>query len=179
MKAIDAAMAMIGKYTGKWELFGFDALKEKIVLKSAWDDEISTGDVVEHSDRVSVAVKNVFTIGGQTFDLYFTEGYFIGENGNAGERFFEVNEKLTRMTELSEGTWTFVSRLSNEDCYSLGLLPTDVIAGNHVTVRVVSRETGVELEQVSRVTTVTFKNAKGEVETVQFVSLKGFHHREF
>lgn len=179
MNELDAQKSLVGAYTGKWEHFGFDADKEKIVLKSARMEDVVDKPPVKVVDRVAITGACVHTVAGNPFKVVFLEGYFVDEQGKLSDRFFEIDNQLTRMPGEGSGTFTFVNELSPHESYSLGLLPQDVISGNHVTVRVVTMDGKAELEHISRVTTVTFKNAKGAAETIQFVSLKGSHRREF
>lgn len=179
MHKLDAGKALAGAYTGKWEHFGFDAEKEKIVLKSSRTEDVAARQPVRTVDRLAITGACVHTVAGNPFKVVFLEGYFVDEQGHLGDRFFEIDNQLTRMPGQGEGAFTFVSEFNPHDSYSLGLLPEDVVAGKHVTVRVVSMDGKAELEHISRVTTVSFRKAKGVVETVQFVSLKGSHRREF
>lgn len=178
MKAIDAAKAIVGKYTGKWELFGLDAQGEKIVLKSSWQDVLEAKDPVEQGDRAFVTVTDVMNFAdGKSYSITFPEGYFAGEDGEAGERYFEVSGEVVRVKHLQGDAWTFVSTPTTMEFYMLGFKPKDVLSASHVTVKTVTREGAIETEWSTRVTTIRFKDAGGLVKTEQFVSLKGFHSR--
>ena len=45
-------------------------------------------------------------------------------------------------------------------------------------VKVVTKEQGVETHRISRVTTVSWKDKEGKEQTLQFVSLQGYHKRQ-
>jgi hypothetical protein len=77
---------------------------------------------------------------------------------------------------LGENVWISVTPASAEDLASYRL-PNDS-SGQHVLVKVVTSEEGIEIHRITRVTTVTWTDQAGQERSTQFVSLQGFHQRQ-
>jgi hypothetical protein len=58
----------------------------------------------------------------------------------------------------------------------LGL--SNAISGQHVLIKVITFDQGVETHNISRLTTVRWKDATGKERTTQFVSMQGQHRRQ-
>ena len=97
-------------------------------------------------------------------------------DGSLGDYFVETFGQVTKSTELGDNVWISVTPASAEDLASY-LLPNDS-SGQHVLVKVVASEEGVEIHRITRVTTVTWTDQAGQDRSIQFVSIQGFHKRQ-
>jgi len=104
------------------------------------------------------------------------EGYYLMPDGSLGDYFVETFGQVTKSTELGDNVWISVTPASAEDLASY-LLPNDS-SGQHVLVKVVASEEGVEIHRITRVTTVTWTDQAGQDRSIQFVSIQGFHKRQ-
>ncbi len=178
--ALDAAQALVGKYAGKWELFGPGPDKETIVLKATWQDELTCSNPVLKDGRAFVTVSDIMDFGnGRTFTVNFEEGFFVKADGGAGDRYFAIDTyaQVTVERELSPEVWWFETPVSTQDMYSMGFDPQTVLAATHATIKTVTRQGSRETEWVNRISTLLSKDTSGVVQVRQFVSLKGFHTR--
>jgi hypothetical protein len=89
--------------------------------------------------------------------------------------FIEVFGQTYRMQKLGKDTWAYVAEASPREFAALGA--ERLLSANHVLVKVVTYEQGIEIHNVSRITTVRWKDAEGKERTTQFVSLQGQHKR--
>ncbi len=135
MTAKEAAQTLLGKYEGKWSLFGLDD-KGQVALKASWEDTVEATDLVEKTDRVYVKVSSTMKFsGGASFNVSFTEGFLLLEDGQAGERFFCLNGTEVREHELGDSTWVFQTTATAQDLWSMGFKPGDVLESAHTTVK--------------------------------------------
>jgi hypothetical protein len=52
------------------------------------------------------------------------------------------------------------------------------VSAEHVLVKVIADEQGIETHNISRLTTVRWKDSSGKEHTTQFISLQGHHRRQ-
>jgi hypothetical protein len=105
-----------------------------------------------------------------------TEGYFIDEDGRLGDYFFEIYGQVFRMQKLAADAWAYSMPVTPAELGMLGLPPAS--SGQHVMVKVVTTEGGVETHRITRVSTVRWTDETGEEHWSQFTSLKGYHKRQ-
>jgi hypothetical protein len=103
------------------------------------------------------------------------EGYFVNKDGTLGDYFIEAFGQVTRMHRLGENVWVYSVPASPRELGPLGF--ANVSSAQHVVVKVVTVEDGVETHRISRVTTVNWKDQGGKDRWIQYVSLQGFHRR--
>jgi len=183
--AIEQAKTIVGKYTGAWQLYGLDTYGGDTVLKATWDDEVEAKDPVQQGNRAFVTVSNRMNFSqwcappsGSSISLDFTEGFFVEEDGSAGERYFDMYGQTTVETQVSPGLFSFETAVSSQELTSLGFADAKaVLSAKHLVVKSVTHAEGVETEWVTRVTTIEWKDPAGATQGKQFVSLKGFHKR--
>jgi hypothetical protein len=72
--------------------------------------------------------------------------------------------------------WGYAVPASAQELGQLGF-PKDAL-GQHVLIKVVTKERGVETHRISRLSTVNWKDKDGKEHWLQFVSLQGFHKRQ-
>lgn len=173
-----AVRDLAGTYVGSWALFGIDEGGNVIQLAS-WTDTIKA-----ESPQIDAEQAYVLTTSEMVFDgseappMQFTgkEGYLLMPDGSLGDYFVETFGQMTKSSLLGENVWISVTPASAEDLASYRL-PNDS-SGQHVLVKVVTSEDGVEIHRITRVTTVTWIDQTGQDRSTQFVSLQGFHQRQ-
>jgi hypothetical protein len=173
-----AVRDLAGTYVGSWTLFGIDEESNVIELAS-WTDTIrAENPQMDQAQAYVLTTTEIVFDGGNAPPLQFTgkEGYFLLPDGNLGDYFVETFGQVSKSTRLGENVWVSVTPASAEDLASYRL-PHDS-SGEHVLVKVVTSEEGVEIHRITRVTTVTWTDQAGQERSLQFASLQGFHKRQ-
>lgn len=170
--------SIAGTYEGEWTLFGVDAEGAARVV-AHWADTVTLSfEPTVEPDRAYLTVHDTLTFGADAppRTMTFKEGFLVGEGGTVGDRFFEIpGSPPVVEKEIAPGVYTFAQDEAGPDLASLGF--TNAQTGRHVTVKVVSRDGDIEIEDISRVTTVRWRDASGTDRTTQMVTMKGFHRR--
>ncbi|MBX9584480.1 MAG: hypothetical protein K2X87_29620 [Gemmataceae bacterium] len=170
--------ALAGTYTGAWALYGIDA-KGEVVKKMAWTDTMTAADPEVKGDRAQVSTVDEMAFEGAKgppFKVPGKEGYFLTKDGKLGDYFIETFGQVQRLVKLADNVWTAAAPAAEQELTRLGF-PKGA-AGQHVLVKVVTREAGVETHRISRVTMASWTDQDGKERTVQFVSLRGHHKRK-
>ena len=170
--------ALEGTYTGVWTMYGIND-KGEVVKKMSWTDTVKATGAEVKGDRAFVTTVDEMTFDGikaPVVKIEGKEGHFINKDGTLGDAFVEFSGRVTRMSKLGDGIWTYTNAAAEQELTRLGF-PKGA-SGSHVIVKVVTKEQGVETHRISRVTTVTWKDADGKEQTLQFVSLQGHHKRQ-
>jgi hypothetical protein len=169
---------LVGTYSGEWVMFGVDE-KGQVVKKAAWTDTIKVGNPVIKGDRAMVSNSDEMIFeGGKIPPRKYqgSEGYFINADGSLGDYFIESFGKTTKMQKLAENMWVYGIAAAPQEVAQLGF--SNITSAQHVLVKVVTRENGVEIHRISRITTVNWKEKDGRERSTQFVSLQGFHKKQ-
>jgi len=95
------------------------------------------------------------------------EGYLLTKDGAPGDYFIETAGEVQRMVKVGEGVWSYAARASAEELSRLGF-PAGA-SGQHALVKVITSEQGVETHRISRLATVSWKDAAGKEQWLQFV----------
>lgn len=170
--------AIAGTYTGAWTVFGIDE-KGQAVKRAAWTDVIKAENATVKGDRAYVTVTDEMTFEGGRIPprrTQGTEGYLLNRDGSLGDYFFETSGQFYRFHKLAKDTWAYVVPADARELAQLGF--QNVVSGQHVLIKVVTSEQGIETHRISRLTTVNWKDAEGKERWTQFVSLQGFHKRQ-
>ena len=104
------------------------------------------------------------------------EGYFVNEQGGLGDYFIETNGQTYRMVKVGENVWSYTTPADVRELSRFGF--PESASGKHVLVKVVTTEQGLETHQISRLTSVSWKDKEGKDRTLQFITLQGFHKRQ-
>jgi hypothetical protein len=80
------------------------------------------------------------------------------------------------MVKVGDNVWSYTAPAAAQELGRLGF--PDNASGQHVLVKVVTKEQGVETHRISRLTTVNWKDKEGKERWLQFVSLQGLHKRQ-
>jgi hypothetical protein len=169
---------LVGTYTGSWTMFGIDN-KGEVVKRMAWTDTISAQNPEVKGDRTFVSTTDEMTFeGGQIppFKIQGKEGYFLKKDGALGDYFIEISGQTNRMVKVGDNVWSYTTPAAAMELGRLGF-PKDA-SGQHVVVKVITKEQGVETHRISRLTTVSWKEKEGKERWLQFLSLQGFHKRQ-
>jgi hypothetical protein len=169
---------LVGTYTGSWTMFGIDE-KGEVVKRMAWTDTIKAEKPEVKGDRAYVSTTDVMTFEGgkiPPFKVQGKEGYFLKKDGGLGDYFIETSGQTNRMVKVGDNVWSYTTPAAAQELGRLGF-PKGA-SGQHVLVKVVTSEQGVETHRVSRVTTVSWKDKDGKERVLQFVSLQGYHKRQ-
>jgi hypothetical protein len=130
-------------------------------------------------DRAQVATTDEMTFeGGKAppFKIEGKEGYFLKKDGSLGDYFIETFGQINRLVKVGDNVWSYTTPASAQELTRLGF-PKEA-TGQHVVVKVIGREQGVETHRVSRLSTVTWTDKGGKERVSQFVSLQGYHKRQ-
>jgi hypothetical protein len=169
---------LAGTYTGSWTMFGIDE-KGEVVKRMAWTDTIKAEKPEVNGDRAYVSTTDEMTFEGgriPPFKVQGREGYFLRKGGGLGDYFIETSGQTNRMVRVGEDVWSYTAPAAAQELGRLGF-PKGA-SGQHVLVKVVTKEQGVETHRISRLTTVSWKDNEGKERWLQFVSLQGFHKRQ-
>jgi hypothetical protein len=170
--------ALEGTYTGSWTMYGIDD-EGKVVKKMAWTDILKTEGATVESDRAYVT-----WIDEQTYEgaqgpprkVQGKEGYFLNREGALGDYFMEMFGRVTRMARLAENVWSCATPAQSREMAMLGF--PQGATGQHVQVKVVTTERGVETHHISRLSIVTWTDKGGQEHVLQYISLQGHHQRQ-
>ena len=174
----EAVRALEGTYVGSWTLFGIDE-ESNVVKLTSWTDAIKAENAQMDDEQAYVLTTSEMAFDGSDAPpVEFTgrEGYFLMPDGSLGDYFTETFGQVSKSTQVGENVWISVTPASAEDLASYRL-PSDS-SGQHVLVKVVTSEEGVEIHRISRVTTVNWIDQTGQDRSIQFVSIQGFHKRQ-
>lgn len=167
-----------GTFTGEWAMFGIDE-KGQIVKKASWTDIIKTENPMIKGDKAFVTTLDEMTFeGGKIPARTFkgTEGYFINKDGSLGDYFIESFGQTTKMHKLADNIWSYGIPAVTQEIAQLGF--SNISSAQHVLVKVVTRENGLETHRITRITTVNWKDKQGKELCTQFVSLQGYHKKQ-
>ena len=170
--------ALQGVYTGSWTMHGIDD-RDQIAKRMAWTDVMKVDSPRIEGDRAFVSTMDEMTFEGGRIPpvkVQGQEGYFLKPDGGLGDYFIETFGQVTRMTRLADNVWVYAAQAPPQELAQLGF-PSGA-SGQHVLVKVITREQDIETHRISRLTTVVWVDKKGEPRTLQFVSLQGFHKRQ-
>jgi len=173
-----AVRELAGTYTGSWTMFGIDE-SGKTVKRLAWTDIIKADNPEVKGDRAFVSTTDEMTFeGGQIppYKIQGKEGYFLKKDGGLGEYFIEIAGQTNRLVKVGDNVWSYSTPAAADDLGRLGF-PKGA-SGQHVLVKVVTKEQGVETHRISRLTTVSWQDKEGKERWLQFISLQGFHKRQ-
>jgi hypothetical protein len=169
--------ALAGTYAGVWTMYGLDA-QGAVVKRMAWADTMRAENPQVEGDRAFLTTVDEMVFEGGAAPPYRVEGregFFLDAEGRIGDSFIENFGNVVRLIKLSDNTWSYVTPAAAGELGMLGF-PAGA-EGNHVLVKVLTHEAGVETHRISRVTTVRWTDATGAERWTQFVSLQGFHKR--
>ena len=167
-----------GTWTGVWATYGIDE-KGEVVKRASWTDTLKSGGAEVKGDRAYVTwtSEQVFDgAKGPTRKTEGKEGFFLKKDGTVGDNFLEMFGQTTRVTKLSDTAWSYATTAAPQELTALGF-PKGA-TGQHVVVKMVTKEQGVETHRITRVSTVIWTDKDGKERTTQFVSLQGHHKRE-
>lgn len=169
---------LTGTYTGSWTMFGIDE-KGEVVKRMAWTDTMKAEKPEVKGDQAYVSTTDEMTFEGgriPPIKVQGREGYFLKKDGGLGDYFIDTTGQANRMVKLGDNVWSYTTPASAQELAMLGF-PREA-SGQHVIVKVITREQGVEAHRISRLTTVSWKEKEGKERWLQFVSLQGFHKRQ-
>ncbi len=169
--------AIVGTYTGAWTSYVLNE-QGQVVRQAAWTDLIKAENPTVAADRAYVTTTDEMVFEGGRIPparVPGTEGYLLNRDGSLGDYFLEVFGQTYRMQKLGKDVWAYVAEGQPREFAQLGA--ERVLSSQHVLIKVVTYEQGVETHNVSRLTTVRWKDAGGKERTTQFVSLQGQHKR--
>jgi hypothetical protein len=165
-----------GTFTGAWTAFTLNAGGE-VVKQRAWTDAMKAENPIAEKDRAYVSTIDEMTFEGGRIPpqkIPGKEGYLLNKDGSLGEYFMEIFGQTITMKKLSKDTWVYTTAAAPREFMMLG---DKFLSATHVLVKTVTFEQGIETHNISRVTTVLWKDAAGKDRSTQFVSLQGQHKR--
>jgi hypothetical protein len=169
---------LVGTYVGDWTIYGIDA-KGAVVKRFAWSDTLKVGNPQVKDNRAFITWtdEKVFEDGKIPPNrVEGREGYVLKRDGSLGDYFIEAHGQTSRLVKLADNVWTYTAPASPQELVGLGF-PKGA-SGQHVLVKVITKEQSVEAHRISRLTTVSWRDADGNDRGVQYVSLQGHHKRK-
>jgi broad-specificity NMP kinase len=103
------------------------------------------------------------------------EGYTLKADGEVADYFIEMFGQTYTAKKLSDNVWAYSTPAHPQELAAYGL--SNVVSGEHVMVKVQTNENGTLTHRISRVTTVSWKDAEGKLRWIHYTSLRGFHRR--
>jgi hypothetical protein len=167
-----------GMYTGSWMSFGLDA-SGQVIKQAAWTDTVKAENPIVEKNRAYVTTTDDMTFEGgkiPPMKIAGKEGYLINSDGSLGEYFIEAYGQTYKMQKLGENVLAYTVAASPQELARLGV--PNAQWAQHVLLKIITFEQGVETHNISRVTTVRWKDASGKERVTQFVSLQGQHQRQ-
>lgn len=168
--------AIAGTFTGAWTSYTIND-KGEVVKQTAWTDTIKAEKPTATADRAYVETTDEMTFEGGKIPpqkVVGKEGYFISKDGSLGDYFIEIFGQTISMKKLSDGVWAYSVPANPREFAALG---DKFISANHVLVKTTTMDQGVETHNISRITTLKWKDAEGKERLTQFVSLQGQHRK--
>jgi hypothetical protein len=104
------------------------------------------------------------------------EGYTLNSDGSLGEYFIETYGQTYKMQKLGDNVLAYTVPVAPQEFARLGL--PNAMSGQHVLIKVITFEQGLETHNITRVTTLRWKDTNGKERTTQFVSLQGRHQHQ-
>lgn len=172
-----AVSDITGTYIGSWTSYGLDA-NGQVIKQAAWTDTMKAENPVVNQDRAYVTTIDEMTFEGgkiPPMKIPGKEGYLLNRDSTLGEYFIEAFGQTYKMQKLGENVFAYTVAAAPTELARLGVLNAQ--SAQHVMVKVITFEQGIETHNISRVTTVRWKDASGKQRTTQFVSLQGIHQR--
>jgi hypothetical protein len=77
---------------------------------------------------------------------------------------------------MGQNVWVYTAVALPRELTQLGI--RGALSGQHMLVKVVTEEDGVETHHITRISTVNWKDAAGKNRWTQYVSLEGVHRRQ-
>jgi hypothetical protein len=168
----------VGNYTGSWTSYGLDA-NGQVVKQAAWTDTMKAENPVVEKNRAYVRTTDEMTFEGgriPPMKILGREGYTLKSDGSLGEYFIEAYGQTYKMQKLGDNVLAYTVPVAPQEFARLGM--PNAISGQHVLVKVITYEQGLETHNISRLTTIRWKDASGRERTIQFVSMQGRHQHQ-
>lgn len=169
---------LAGTYTGSWTSYGLDANGE-VIKQAAWTDTLKAENPLVEKSRAFVTTSDEMIFeGGRIPPMKVSgkEGYLLKSDGSLGEYFIETYGQTYKMQTLGENVFAYSVPAAPQELARLGA--ANVQSAQHTLIKVLTFEQGVETHNISRLTTVRWKDASGKERTTQFISLQGRHQRQ-
>ena len=169
---------LVGTYIGSWASYGLDA-NGQVIKQAAWTDTLKADNPVVEKGRAFVTTSDDMIFEGgriPPMKVPGKEGYLLNSDGSLGEYFIETYGQTYKMQKLAENVFSYSVPATPQELARLG--SANVLSAQHTLIKVVTFEQGVETHNISRLTTVRWKDASGKERTMQFISLQGRHQRQ-
>ncbi len=168
--------AIVGSFTGSWTSYTVND-KGEVVKQMAWTDTIKAEKPTATADRAFVETTDEMTFEGGRIPpqkIVGKEGYLLNKDGSLGDYFIEIFGQTFSMKKLSSGVWAYSVAGNPREFPALG---DKFVSATHVLVKTTMMDQGVETHNISRITTLKWKDAEGKERLTQFVSLQGQHRK--
>src|SRR5262249_336524 len=152
---------LVGTYVRDWVIYGIER-QGAVVKRFAWSDTLKVANPQVKDNRAFVTWTDEKVFEGGKIppnQVEGREGYMLKRDGSLGDYFIESFGKTSRLVNLADNVWTYTATASPQELAGLGF-PKGA-SGQHVLVKVITKEQGVEAHRISRLTTVTWRDADG------------------
>ena len=168
--------AIAGSFTGSWTSYTINE-KGEVVKQAVWTDTIKAEKPTATADRAFVETIDEMTFEGGRIPpqkVPGKEGYMLNKDGSLGDYYIEIFGQIIPMKRLSKDVWAYSLPANAREFSSLG---DRFLSGTHALIKMTTIEQGVETHNISRITTLKWKDVEGKERVTQFVSLQGQHKR--
>ena len=169
---------VVGNYSGSWTSYGLDT-NGQVVKQATWTDTMKAENPVVEKNRAYVTTTDEMTFeGGRIPPMKVSgkEGYTLNSDGSLGEYFIETYGQTYKMQKLGDNVLAYTVAVTPQEFARLGI--PNAVSGQHVLVKVITFEQGLETHNITRLTTLRWKDTNGKEHTTQFVSLQGRHQHQ-
>jgi hypothetical protein len=175
--ALAAVRALLGTYSGHWDVRGLDANGQPLALIS-WDDRVEVSNPRIDRDRALVSVRDRQELPAPAGEMVvdFLEGFHIRPDGSPGARFFEIGGVETIEQPLGADSVAFESAFVEADRFLTQRNPETIVPARsrHYSIKIVERVGAIEREDISRVTRLVWADDT----TQTLLSMHGYHERQ-
>lgn len=169
--------AILGSFQGEWTSFALND-KGEVVKKASWTDTVKAESPTFSPDRVSVATTDEMTFEGgkiPPMKIQAKEGYLLNADGTLGDYFIETFGQTYRLQKLNAAARVYAAIATPREFPMLGAV--NIVSAQHALIKVITYEDAGETHNISRITTIEWKDSAGKMHTTQFLSLQGKHRR--
>ncbi len=165
---------LAGTYVGKWTMYKH--INGNVEKAISWMDTLICESPVINDTLAYLTVKSKMIFDNpqiQPYNMEFQEGFELSEN-NELMHYFQYMEGKFYEKKINENTYIISQPISQFELGQLGF--TSAKSAYNTTIKIVVSVNGQEVHQISRISTLIIQNNDRE-ETIQFVSMNGYHKK--
>jgi len=164
-----------GEFIGEWVSYKY-SLNGEIIKSFSWNDTVIAENPVINDSIAYVNVNSTMFFDDPhipPFKMEFIEGFDL-LNEKIIDHFFIIMGDKSVELKVSDNTYIISQPISSFELNQLGF--SSAIEAYHTIVKIILLVEGTEFHKITRVSTIVWESETG-IETIQFVSLEGYHKR--